>query len=75
MRDHQPATPLETPCVDICLLDPEAGLCLGCGRSIHEIAGWAAMSDGERRAIMVELPRRMQRLKAARVRASEGLNA
>jgi len=66
---------LETPCVNICVLDPEAGLCLACGRSIHKIAGWAAMSDGERRAIMAELPGRMQRLEAARARASGGLNA
>jgi predicted Fe-S protein YdhL (DUF1289 family) len=40
---------LETPCVNICLLDAETGLCVGCGRIIEEIARWAAMTDGERR--------------------------
>ena len=49
---------LETPCIKICLLDDETGLCLGCGRSIDEIAGWASMSDAERRAVMGELPAR-----------------
>jgi predicted Fe-S protein YdhL (DUF1289 family) len=37
---------LETPCVNICLLDSETRLCVGCGRAIQEIAGWAGMSPG-----------------------------
>jgi predicted Fe-S protein YdhL (DUF1289 family) len=55
---------LDTPCVNICLLDAKTGLCLGCGRSLDEIAGWASMSDSDRRAIMAELPLRKQRLAA-----------
>jgi predicted Fe-S protein YdhL (DUF1289 family) len=57
---------LETPCVNICLLDASTGLCLGCLRSLDEIAGWVSMSDAERRAIMAELPRRKTRLNAAK---------
>jgi uncharacterized protein len=49
---------LDTPCIKICLLDDETGLWLGCGRSIREIAGWTAMTDAERRAVMRELPAR-----------------
>ncbi|HLO23611.1 MAG TPA: DUF1289 domain-containing protein [Methyloceanibacter sp.] len=52
---------METPCVNVCLLDSESGLCVGCGRTIDEIAGWAQMSDGERRAIMAALPARLER--------------
>jgi predicted Fe-S protein YdhL (DUF1289 family) len=52
---------LETPCVNVCLLDSESGLCVGCGRTMDEIAGWAQMSDGERRAIMAALPARLER--------------
>jgi predicted Fe-S protein YdhL (DUF1289 family) len=57
---------LETPCVNICLLDAETGLCLGCGRTIDEIARWSAMSDRERRAIMAALPARMNQLEQAK---------
>jgi predicted Fe-S protein YdhL (DUF1289 family) len=57
---------LETPCVNICLLDDETGLCLGCGRTIAEIAGWAGMSDAERRDVMAALPKRIERLEAAK---------
>jgi predicted Fe-S protein YdhL (DUF1289 family) len=51
---------VETPCVNICLLDPATGACLGCGRTLAEIAGWASMSDAERRAVMAALPARME---------------
>jgi hypothetical protein len=57
---------LETPCVNICLLDQETGTCIGCGRTIAEIAQWAAMSDAERRAIMAALPARMNQLEQAK---------
>ena len=57
---------LDTPCINICLLDEETGLCLGCGRSIREIAGWTSMSDAERRAVMAELPARKARTEQAK---------
>jgi predicted Fe-S protein YdhL (DUF1289 family) len=57
---------LETPCVNICLLDPETGSCLGCGRTLAEIAAWARMSDAERREIMTALPERLDRSKTAK---------
>lgn len=53
---------METPCVNICMLDPASGLCIGCGRSGDEIAGWAGMTPAERRAIMDTLPERLKRL-------------
>lgn len=51
---------METPCVNVCLLDAEFGLCVGCGRTIDEIASWASMSDAERSAIMAALPARLE---------------
>jgi len=57
---------LETPCVNTCLLDAETGLCIGCGRTIDEIARWATMSDQERRAIMAALPERVERSERAK---------
>ena len=54
---------MESPCVKICLYEPGAGLCLGCGRSLDEIAGWAAMSSAERRRIMAVLAPRLAGLR------------
>ena len=49
---------MQSPCINVCAIDPATGLCAGCARSLAEIAGWAAMTDAERRRIMRELPAR-----------------
>ena len=49
---------IETPCVKICTVDARQGFCLGCGRTIDEIARWARMSAAERGRMMSELPER-----------------
>lgn len=49
---------IESPCVKLCLIHPEAGLCTGCLRSLDEIARWSRMSPEERRDIMAVLPDR-----------------
>jgi predicted Fe-S protein YdhL (DUF1289 family) len=43
-----------TPCISICRLDPN-GVCLGCGRSLQEIAEWSGMTDQERQLVMERL--------------------
>ena len=50
---------IETPCVKVCTLDARSGRCLGCGRTIDEIARWATMSASERSRVMGELPSRL----------------
>jgi len=57
---------LETPCVNVCLLDSDTGLCVGCGRTLQEIANWSAMTPAERRAIMAALPARLDALEEAK---------
>ena len=50
-----PEVPLPlTPCIGICRLD-ERGLCLGCRRTLDEIARWGTMSDAERLRCMREV--------------------
>jgi uncharacterized protein len=50
---------IESPCVKVCTLDARTGLCLGCGRTIEEIARWSAISAAERARVMAELPARL----------------
>ncbi len=57
---------VESPCVKLCVVHPEARICVGCFRSIEEIAGWSRMTPEERRAIMAELPSRAPRLQKRR---------
>lgn len=53
---------IESPCVSICVVHPEARLCTGCLRSIDEITRWSKMSPEARRAVMAELPNRAGQL-------------
>jgi len=50
---------IESPCVKNCTLEARCGFCLGCGRTIHEIAHWTAMTTAERARVMEELPGRL----------------
>ncbi len=49
---------IESPCVKICLIHPEARICIGCHRTAEEIADWSRMTPDRRREIMAELPGR-----------------
>jgi predicted Fe-S protein YdhL (DUF1289 family) len=51
---------VSTPCVKVCLLDPETGLCEGCGRTREEVARWGSLSEEERLDIMARLEERMR---------------
>lgn len=63
---HQPA--IETPCVKICVVDPETGFCIGCGRTRNEIGAWLGMSPEARRTVMAELPERVATLTLRKTR-------
>lgn len=39
-------------------MDPENRYCLGCARTLAEIARWSEMTDAERAEVMARLPAR-----------------
>ncbi|MCB2124449.1 MAG: DUF1289 domain-containing protein [Rhodobacteraceae bacterium] len=57
---------IESPCVRVCVVHPAERICVGCYRSVDEIAGWSRMSPEDRRRIMAELPARAPRLSQRR---------
>ena len=57
-----PPRPIPTPCIKVCVVDGESGLCLGCFRTLPEIARWAALDDATRGQLMEELPARRSRI-------------
>lgn len=57
---------VESPCVKICVIHPASGLCLGCYRTIDEIAAWSSLTPEARRALMATLPARAPLVKPAR---------
>lgn len=42
-----------SPCVGICRLD-ERAVCVGCGRTIDEIAEWSRAGEARRRTIVAD---------------------
>jgi uncharacterized protein len=61
---NAPPQPVQSPCREICRLD-EAGICVGCGRSLGEIAEWSGAGR----------ERRLQICAAARARLGTSLEA
>lgn len=61
------ADPIATPCVRVCVIDGQSGLCLGCFRTLKEVAGWSALGLTEREALMVELPERRSRIRSEKL--------
>jgi hypothetical protein len=42
-------------------MDDASGLCVGCARTLDEIASWSVLDDDARRAIVSALPARKAR--------------
>jgi predicted Fe-S protein YdhL (DUF1289 family) len=51
-----------SPCISICAIDPGTGYCVGCFRTLDEIAGWIGLDAAARLSIWDEID---QRKKAA----------
>lgn len=53
---------IESPCVKVCVVHPQARICVGCNRTIEEISAWSRLTHEARRAIMADLPARAAQL-------------
>jgi predicted Fe-S protein YdhL (DUF1289 family) len=54
---------MESPCNKVCAIDAVTGWCLGCGRTLDEIAAWSTAGEATRRAIIERLAARLAELK------------
>ncbi len=53
-----PVPAVASPCVNICRIDAVTGRCIGCRRTLDEIARWPVIDDAERQAILDRLASR-----------------
>ena len=51
-------TPVPSPCISLCEMAPDTGLCRGCLRTIEEIVGWGGASEDDKRAVWAAIRRR-----------------
>jgi uncharacterized protein len=53
---------MKSPCVNVCQMDPARGVCIGCCRTLDEIAGWGGMDDSQKASVLAQLPTRRKEL-------------
>jgi uncharacterized protein len=51
-------TPVISPCIGICRMSADGTLCIGCHRTIDEIAAWSRASQEFKREVWRQLPAR-----------------
>lgn len=57
---------IQSPCINICVVHPEARICTGCYRSIDEITQWSKLSNDARAEVIATLPGRAATLSKRR---------
>ena len=57
------ATAVPSPCVSICRMDEATGWCVGCQRTLDEIAAWSLFDDDERRQVWLAIEERRAALR------------
>ncbi|MDH4093546.1 MAG: DUF1289 domain-containing protein [Betaproteobacteria bacterium] len=51
---------MKSPCTKVCVMDAENRYCLGCRRTLEEIARWSEMTDREREQVLAQLAARKE---------------
>lgn len=50
---------LPSPCQSICRMDERTGLCVGCWRTLPEIAQWSQASEAAKRQVWLQIQSRL----------------
>ena len=58
---------IDSPCVKICIINENNGLCAGCFRTREEIATWSRMTADDRKNIIDVLDERQKQNKPRRL--------
>lgn len=62
MIQEQKPLSAPSPCINVCTLDADNGLCHGCFRTIAEISIWSHASNEEKWSILSAVTRRRKAL-------------
>ncbi|MEO8305257.1 MAG: DUF1289 domain-containing protein [Betaproteobacteria bacterium] len=52
-----------SPCISVCVMDAAGEVCIGCCRTLDEIAAWSVLDAAAKRAVVAALPARRARLR------------
>lgn len=57
-----PSSDPASPCVGVCVMNPQTQLCEGCFRTLDEIAGWWDYPPSQKQAVLAQLDDRLARI-------------
>ena len=49
---------IPSPCENVCQMNPQTGYCIGCLRTLDEIADWLEMTDAQKIEVLARLDER-----------------
>ena len=49
---------VESPCINVCKIEND--VCIGCGRTLEEIAHWSEMTDADKEQVNANLQNKIQ---------------
>ena len=52
-----------SPCISVCRMSADTGLCEGCFRTLDEIRFWGTLADDKKRAVWREIEQRLAEVK------------
>ncbi len=55
----QPQPHVPSPCLSVCVIDPQTEMCAGCWRSLEEIGVWSRISDEAKRQVWQRIQQRL----------------
>ena len=56
----EPADQVPSPCISVCMMDASGVLCVGCFRTLDEIAAWSILDADAKRKVLAALPARRE---------------
>jgi uncharacterized protein len=55
-----PPADIPSPCIKVCVMDPGRGTCIGCYRTLDEIARWTEFTPAQRLRVWARIAERKQ---------------
>ena len=55
----QPQPHVPSPCLSVCVMDPQTEVCAGCWRTLEEIGVWSRISDEAKRKVWQRIQQRL----------------
>lgn len=54
---------INSPCIGICTMDRNSGVCIGCGRTLDEIGNWSNIDNIKKKQVLENLNAKKEKYK------------